>query len=223
MSRFNKYLNELSSEYGAGITFVDVDDTIFKTFAKIYVIFNGVVVKKLSNQEFNTYTLKDGEEFDFREFRDAKTFRKTSIPIDKTIKRIKRMFLNIKKRDSKIILLTARSDFDDKNEFLNTFRDYGIPIDNMYVERAGNKEGIIAELKKKIILKYLSTGLYRRVRLIDDDMANIKGFLSIEKSIPNDIINKVKEKYGINKKENIPVIEFFGLLVQANGSLKRIK
>ena len=54
-------------------------------------------------------------------------------------------------------------------------------------------------------------------------MANVKGFLSIEKKLPQDIINKVKEKYGIVRKESMKPIEFYGLLVQNNGSLKRIK
>lgn len=224
MSRFENYLTELSSEYGKGITFIDIDETIFKTFAKIYVMVNGAIVKKLDNQTFNTYELQPGESFDFREFVDAKTFRKTSIPIPKTINRIKRMFKNINTRGSKVVFLTARSDFDDKNEFLQTFREHGIPIDNIYVERAGNvKTGTTSQKKENIVLKYLATGLYRRVRLIDDDMANIKGFLSIEKKLPQNIINKVKDKYRITGEENIKPIEFYGLLVKDNGSLKRVK
>jgi len=224
MSRFEKFINELSSQYGAGITFIDIDETIFKTFAKIYVMVNGAVVKKLDNQTFNTYVLQPGESYDFREFRDAKTFRKTSIPIPKTINRIKRMFKNINIRESKVVFLTARSDFLDKETFLNTFRDHGIPIDKIYVERAGNiKTGTVAEIKARIVIKYLSTGLYRRVRLIDDDVANVKGFIAIEKKLPKEIIDKVKEKYGITGEESIKPIEFYGLLVKDNGSLKRIK
>jgi hypothetical protein len=69
--KFNSFLNELASQYGKGITFIDIDETIFNTFAKIYVIKDGKVIKKLSNQEFNTYDLQDRESFDFREFRDA--------------------------------------------------------------------------------------------------------------------------------------------------------
>ena len=40
MSRFKKYINEktnLKSDYGAGITFIDIDETVFRTFAKILV------------------------------------------------------------------------------------------------------------------------------------------------------------------------------------------
>lgn len=226
MSRFVNFLNELSSNYGMGITAVDLDECLFKTFSKIYVINDetGKIVEKLNNQEFNTYKIQDGFSFDFREFRNAKMFRETSIPIPQTVNRIKRIFKNIDIRNSKVIFLTARSDFDDKNEFLNTFRDYDIPIDKIYVERVGNmKTGTIAEKKEKVILKYLSTGLYRRVRLIDDDLQNLKKFLSIENKIPQNIINKVKKKYNITKKESIKPIEFYALLVKKDGSILRIK
>jgi len=54
-------------------------------------------------------------------------------------------------------------------------------------------------------------------------MANIKGFLSIEKKLPQNIINKIREKYGITGKESIKPIEFYGLKVKDNGSLVRIK
>jgi hypothetical protein len=121
-------------------------------------------------------------------------------------------------------LLTARGDFGDKEEFLQTFRDHGIPIDKMYVERAGNiKTGTVAKAKETIVMKYLKSGLYRRVRLIDDDMANVKKFISIEKKVPQSIIDKVKSKYNIQDDEQFPVIQFFGLLVKDDGSLQRIK
>ena len=223
--RFKQYMiNELSSEYGKGITFCDVDDTLFHTFAKILVLRDGKVIKELSNQEFNTYELQDGESFDFQQFRNAKLFKETSIPIPQTINRIKRMFKNIGPRGSKVIFLTARADFDDKHTFLQTFREHGIPIDNIYVERAGNiNTGTTAEKKKSIVLKYLSTGVYRRVRLIDDDMANIKTFLNIEKNLSKDIINKVKSYHNVEPSENFPIIDFYGLLVKPNGSLLEVK
>ena len=61
--RLKGYLTELASEYGKGITFIDIDETIFRTFAMIYVLDkeSKEVVKKLNNQEFNTYKLKYNE------------------------------------------------------------------------------------------------------------------------------------------------------------------
>jgi len=225
--RLKGFLNELASDYGAGITFIDIDETIFRTFAMIEVLDKetGEVIRKLNNQEFNTYKLKDNEVFEFNEFGDAKVFKETSIGIPQTIKRIKRMFQNIDARGSKVILLTARADFDDKKPFLEKFREVGIPIDKIYVERVGNyhenpkiykrlvkkmgKMKSTADAKKKVIMNYLTSGEFRRVRLIDDDMANVKEFLKIEKELPQAIIDKTKQIHNIPDDEKFPVIQFF--------------
>ena len=80
--RFDNYLTEFAREhYGAGITFIDIDETVFRTFAKILVKKGGKVVRELDNQEFNSYELKEGESYDFHQFKDAELFAKTSIPI----------------------------------------------------------------------------------------------------------------------------------------------
>jgi hypothetical protein len=120
--RFLRFMNERKGDYMAGLTLVDIDETLARTHAKILVKDKetGKVLHELDNQQFNAYQLKDGEEFDFGQFRNAELFRKTSIPINKTVSRIKRMIRMIKEnqRRSKIIFLTARADFDDKQEFL---------------------------------------------------------------------------------------------------------
>jgi hypothetical protein len=223
--RLKSFVNELASNYGKGITFIDIDETIFQTKAMIYVMKGGKVDRKLTNQAFNTYKLKDGESFDFREFESAELFAKTSIPIPKVVDRIKRMFKNAGVRSSKVILLTARSDFDDKDVFLNTFRKAGIPINDIYVERTGNmKSGTTSERKEKTVMKYISGGDYRRVRLIDDDMANIKGFLKTMNNLDPKIIQRVKDKHGIEGQESINPIETYALLVvDETGKLKRIQ
>ena len=192
--RLRNFINELNSEYGKGITFIDLDETLFHTFAKIYVLRNGAIIKKLNNQEYNNYELKDEESFDFHEFRSAEMFNKTSIPIPQTVKRIKRMMKNINIRGSRIVFLTARADFDDKELFLDTFRKHSIDVDNIYVERAGNiKSGTVSSVKKQVIMKYLKTGMFRRVRLLDDILENLKTFLTIEKDIPQAVLDKVKK------------------------------
>lgn len=223
--RFRYFINELSSDYGDGITFIDIDETIFQTKALIYVIKDGKIIKKLSNQEFNTYQLQDGESFDFREFADAELFKKTSLPVHAIVGRIKRMFKNILLRGSKVILLTARADFDDKEVFLSTFADVGLPIHNIYVERTGNlKTGTTSQRKEQTIMKYIKDGDYRRVRLIDDDMANIKGFIKFMENLPQSVIDKVIKKHGITGPESINPIEYYALrVVNSEGKLKRIK
>lgn len=223
--RLKEYtLNELKSGWGQGITFIDIDETIFKTKALIYVMKDGKIIKKLSNQEFNTYELNDGESYDFREFMNAELFKKTSIPIPGVVNRIKRMFKNIDVRGSRVVLLTARADFDKRDVFLSTFSDIGIPINQIYVERAGNLSGgTVSELKKRIILKYIKDGDYRRVRLIDDDIKNLKDFLTLKTTLDKSIIDKVKKKYGVEDGESVAPIEFYALqVVDGNGKLRKI-
>ena len=227
--RFDNYLTEFAREhYGAGITFIDIDETVFRTFAKILVKKGGKVVRELDNQEFNSYELKEGESYDFHQFKDAELFAKTSIPIPQTVNRIKRMLSQIKSQDSdsKIVFLTARGDFDDKKTFLATFEKYGIRMDrpNVYVERTGNiKGGTIDANKKKVMLEYIKTGKYRRVRLIDDHLPNLKALKWIEKNLPKDIEDKVIKRYNIDvEHEKLPPISFYALHAQADGSLRLI-
>lgn len=225
MYSFVKLLSELASGYGAGITFMDIDETIFHTKAKIDVVDNtsGQIVKKLDNMQFNSFKLPKGYSFGFSEFRDAKLFKDTAIPMMPTINRLKRMFKNIDRRDSKVVFLTARAEFDNNETFLDTFRQYGIPVDKIDVQLTGSqKTGTIPERKKKVILAYLATGLYRRARLFDDHSGNIKMFVDLGKNIPKKITDKVIKRYNITGEETLSPIEFYGLFVKPDGSLKRV-
>jgi len=221
--RLKSFISKNSSIYGPGITFMDLDDTILYTNAKINVYKNGKITNRLGNFAFLHYDKQEGETFDFSEYGNAEYFKNTSKPVTKMINRIQRMFQNINKRGSKIVILTGRADLDNKEVFLQAMRDFGIPIDNIYVERVGNPGKAQADLptkKKLTILKYLSSGLYRRVRLIDDSEANCQAFLELEISIPKEIENKIRNKYNV--PENEPAIEFYALQALKDGSLKRI-
>jgi hypothetical protein len=190
---------------GSGtLTIFDIDETLFHTKAKVAVVKDGKVVRMLDNQEFNTYKRKAGEEYDFREFKSAEVFRKTSTPIVNMIAKAKAIVKAKNNPASRAIIVTARADFDDKKMFLQTFRDHGLPIDQMHVERSGNL-GIDspAEAKKVVFRKYLNTKNYTKTRLYDDAMSNIKAFLELQEEYPN--------------------IEFEAQFVKADGSIKRIK
>jgi hypothetical protein len=173
------------------ITFVDIDETLFRTFAKILVRKDGKIVRKLDNQEFNTYELKDGEEFDFREFKSASIFKKTSIPIKKTISILQKIYKASLQSNSDVYLLTARADLDDKNEFIDTLRKNGIPAGHgnsglIHVLRAGNlKRGKGSAGKKKMIIRrLLKQKPYKHVVIFDDDISNLKGFMEIARKHP---------------------------------------
>lgn len=177
------------------ISFFDIDETIFHTHALINVVKNEQIIKKLTNKEFNTYKLQDGESFDFSEFRDSSVFYNTSEPINNVIKLVKRYIDNIKGND-RVIFLTAREDFKDKNKFLETFRKYGINIDhpNVYVERSGNLKFIekVHQRKNFIVRKYLKTKLYSDVKMYDDSHNNLYNFIMLQKSFPDCNFNAVQ-------------------------------
>ena len=183
MVKFKTFLEE---QAGKGLTMFDVDETMFITKAKVKVMKNGKVVKKLDNQQFNTYKKKAGEEFDFGEFKDAKVFNRTSTPIARMINKVKVILKNATKAGSKVIIVTARPNFDNKKLFLDTFRQQWIDIDKIYVERAGNLGGGPASDNKKVIFrKYLDQKIYKRIRLFDDSKENLIAFLSLQKDYPD--------------------------------------
>lgn len=184
MLSFKEFLNE--SQELAGLTIWDIDETLFRTKARVHIVKDGKIIKTLGNKQYNTYTLLPGESFDFREFKDARHFRDTSEPIAKAIRKLIAMHKNIKARGSKMIVVTARSDFDDRDIFLDTFRQHGIDIDDIYVHRAGNLNMPNSAAGKKIIIKqYLDTGKYGRARLFDDAVSNLQMFKDLAKEYPN--------------------------------------
>jgi hypothetical protein len=195
----------LAEQSGAGLTIFDIDETLFRTTAKIQVVKNGKVVRDLDNHTFNTYKLKSGEDYDFGQFRDAKKFHDESEPIEKMFKKAKAILSNATRTGSTVIIITARSDFDDRDTFLNTFRKHGFDIDKVRVERAGNIEGnFVPAYKKAIIIRNaLNTGKYKRVRLFDDSMKNLQVFLELQDEFPD--------------------IKFEAFLAHSDGSVKTVR
>ena len=175
---------------GHSISFIDIDETTFHTYAKVKVIDeDGNVVRVLDNKQFNTDVLKHGEKYDFSEFQDSRVFNKTSEPIEPIVNKIQKIIDSIKKNNKleKVIFLTARSDFDNKELFLKTFKSNGIDVEipNVYIERSGNLTNIksVAERKRYVILKYLKSGEFTAVRMIDDDIHNLEVFNELGKEI----------------------------------------
>lgn len=183
----------------------DIDDTLFKTDARVVVMKDGKSIKVLQPGEFNHYTLGSGEKFDFTQFRSGKLFRDTAVPINSVLDRAKEIVWN-QGDESESIILTARSDFHDHKEFVQTFRDHGFPIDQVYIERAGNLNNLNPNVKphitKAVILrKYITSGKFDRIRMWDDSKSNL------------DMLMKLGKMY--------PKIEFIGYLVGHDGSVKR--
>ena len=180
------FIEFIAEESKGSLNIFDIDDTLFHTTAQITVKKDGKVVQKLTNAEYNTYRLKTGESFDYSEFKDASKFYKESRPITRMINKAKSIINNMKNPLSRTIIITARANFDNRDKFLATFRKYGFPIDKVYVERAGNMTDIDlpAEKKAVIISKYLKGGEYKKVRLFDDSMSNLRTFLRLKTQFP---------------------------------------
>ena len=184
MLNYIEFLHEQRLE-GNGLTIFDIDDTLFRTQSKVHVMKDGKSIKKLSPAEFNSYKLKSGEEFDYHEFVSSKKFYEEARPIRKMLNKLRAILVNIKKKPgSKMILLTARRNFDDKDLFLKTFKKHGIDIDNIRVERAGNIPKKPETTKKIIVNDYLKKGNFKRVRLFDDHVGNLKSFMKLKDKFP---------------------------------------
>jgi len=201
MLRFNEFLTEGNK----GLTIFDIDDTMFISKARVIVKNkNNKTEKPLTPQEFNSYKLGKDEYFDYGEFRSSKIFYQTATPIARMVAKAKAIIKNATAKGSKVIVVTARSDMDDKDLFIKTFEAHGIPMKNVYVERAGNMSGKNSAANKSIIFrKYLKTDEYARVRLFDDHKENLDALLDLKREFPN--------------------IEMFAYLANQNGSVKRIK
>lgn len=203
MKTFQEFINE-DVEEGGGLTVFDIDETLFQTTAKITVKKDDKVVRELTNQEYNTYKLKSGEKYDFEQFKSAEKFNKESKVIPRMMTKARAILKNVlNKPNSRVIIITARADFDDKDKFLDTFRKHGLDMNHVYVERAGNTPGPSAALKVAIIRKYLKQGKFSRVRLFDDAMSNLTALLAMKKEFPD--------------------VQFSAYLAQQNGSIKTIR
>ena len=202
MKKFNDFLAEKA---GKGLTIFDIDDTMFVSKARVRVKnTNTDKVKELTPQEYNNYKLGNNEVWDYGEFKSAKLFYQTATPIARMIEKAKAIIKNATARGSKVIIVTARSDMDNKDLFIKTFEAHGIPMKNVYVERAGNVGGKNSAANKTVVFKkYLDTNKYARVRLFDDHIDNLKALLDLKRDYPN--------------------VQFFAYLADLKGSVKRIK
>jgi len=176
----------MPSQEGFGLTIFDIDDTLLHTFNVVKVMKGRMQVRILDASQFNTDVLAAGESYDFSDFSDSKRFSESARPLNKMMAKAKAILSNVKKKTgSRVIILTARADFDDRDVFLDTFRKFGFDIDSVYVERGGNLGLGTVRGKEVIISRYLDTGNYARVRLFDDAIDNIRMFLKLQTKYPD--------------------------------------
>jgi len=206
--KFDSFLTEKTDTLG-GLTVFDIDDTLFKTTARVVVRKDNKSTKRLPPGTFSKYKLKSGESFDFSEMKDSEKFNKESRPIKRMMAKAKIILKNaLATKKSKVIIVTARQDMNNKKVFLDTFRKHGFDIDKVRVERAGKITDVATPKAKAIIIhNYLKTGQFSRVRLFDDSVYNLSEFLKLQRIFPkikfeaffakkDGSVRTIKEEYG---------------------------
>jgi hypothetical protein len=171
------------------MVFMDIDDTLLFTTAKVTVIKNGKVQRKLSNSEYNDYELQIGESHDFTEFEDSRLFANTSLPNYPMINLLK----DLLKEGHEVLLLTARGNFDCKETIKKYFNDLGIPVGHyldskVHIARCGRDKykayGRSHERKKYVIEKILAKRPdVTFIEMYDDNLENLRTFKTIDKPL----------------------------------------
>ena len=185
----------------------DMDGTLFNSGGSIQVKDGDKIVKVLGHGEFNTHKLEPGHKYDFSQFRSGKLFRDTATPINTVLDQAKDVVRNLKD-DSRTIILTARSDFDDHDEVKQTFKSHGFPIDDVEFVAAGNlerlKPGSKPHITKAVVLKkYIMSNNYDRIKIWDDSKKNLEMLSSLVKYNPKvEIIGYLVNKDGSIEKYN---------------------
>jgi hypothetical protein len=166
---------------GKKLVVFDIDDTLVYTQTKIHVVKDGRIIVSLNSHDFTHYKLQPGEEFDFGDFRNAKEFFDNSKPNIPMMNQLKRDI----NTGNKVVMVTARADFDDRDLFLDTFRKFGIDMSKVHVYRAGNsKQGTTEERKKAIIKNLLDKEEYSKAIMYDDAKPNLHTFMELKKDHP---------------------------------------
>lgn len=166
----------------------DIDDTLVRPTAKIHVKDRtGQIVKTLDTHEYaksSRTPLPSGYSYDFGEFRSAEKFNRESIPIKSMISHVRLMSAN---KNNKVIFNTARSNLDDKNKFVDTFKKHGVNMNRIHVLRAGNisSKETGPQKKARIISGYINSHSPSEVHMYDDDTGNLDQFLNLNQRHPN--------------------------------------
>lgn len=161
-------------------TLVSHDNEVLKIYVKNK---DEKVVRTLTNQEYNYDVLSVGESYDFSDFTSAYLFKESSTPIPKMIQKMK----SIHKKNKNVEILTARSDFDDKDLFGYILEEYGIDINQIHVRRAGNIDAkSTSEAKSLFVSSLIGDYGYNKIHLYDDNLQNLTEFLGLKEKY-NDV------------------------------------
>lgn len=157
------------------IILFDLDDTIIHTTAEIMIMKDDKLVRRISNSEFNNYTLKDGETFNFGEFDDPNILANEKFT--KYWDTLKREY----RKGTHIGILTARSNAAMIRRF---FISKGIKIkDELIIAINDPKLGLTGSIqeRKAEAIKILADGGYNLFVFFDDNEPNLQSAKALEK------------------------------------------
>lgn len=150
----------------------DLDDTLIKSDAKIYVYRNKAHYKSLTPKQYNTFIKQPGDVLDFRDFKDGEILLKArKFKMWPLMKKLHN-FIKNKKINGDIIILTARN--SEVKPFIHQLlKEDGIVLDMSHIITMGDDRSDfnIANEKKKV-LEYLNDK-YAKIIFFDDDVKNI--------------------------------------------------
>jgi nucleoside 2-deoxyribosyltransferase len=185
------------------LVLVDLDETLLHTNGKIFVLNkNKKKIKELNNQEYNKYELKNGESYDFSDFRCAISLKKNHEPIKEVIDKV----IEYKNKGASISILTARADFLEGHEkiLMDLLNEYGLDVghwkDNKtHIVRSGNEiASSTPERKVKSLSKILNkrASEFDNIIMLDDHKHNL---IEVEKFIEEKYKNIKSTMYLVEK------------------------
>ena len=148
----------------------DFDDTLATTDACVLVVMPDTktcrgYIRELTPAEFNGYTLKNGERFDFSQFRCP------DLVIDGKPTELINLAKEVYNEQHDVYILTARSN-DVADAIAKFLKLAGIEAKQIICVGDGDEHHGIAQTKKKSLLTIMK--LYDKIYFYDDNKENIK-------------------------------------------------
>lgn len=168
----------------------DLDYTLFETTARIKLFTNGEFERFFySSVDYYDHLhnhKRDHHEYDFSEYQSADAFRDQAKPIRHIIDNL---ISDLADPVCDVIILTARTQFDNMDVFKEVFQQHGMNPKQIGFEFAGDvrerfgRENITSPGAKKYIAReYIKYGEYDTVKFYDDLQENLDavGYLNYE-------------------------------------------
>lgn len=166
---YTEFLNEfvIHGKSSDKVLVFDIDDTLIKSNARVFVKRDDEVVKTLDTQEYNKYKLKPGESFSYEEFRDLDRM------LDAEVKPYFKTMMREYDKGVHISILTARAGKKLIHDFFMKKANIDIHPKLIFTIGDDMSDLSVAEKKAKCIRTLVSYG-YKTLIFFDDNVDNLK-------------------------------------------------